>query len=61
MPKKKPVQRGTNVSFRAPDDLAGMLDAEVDRVRAERKGAAVSRSSVMCEILYRALAKLETT
>lgn len=43
------------VNFRAPPELAAALDAELARLRQERPGASMSRSSVAREILMRVL------
>lgn len=45
------------LALRIPADLLAAIDAEVERVRAERPGARVQRSDVVREALMRAFFK----
>lgn len=45
----------TQITFRSPADLTAAIDAEVERLRAERPGETIGRSDVVRSILYRAL------
>ena len=48
-------QRGTQIAFRADDNLLALIDAEAERMKAERPGLTVSRAEVVRDLVYRAL------
>jgi hypothetical protein len=50
-----PAPRGTQIAFRADDDLIALIDAEAERLKAERPGLTVSRAEVVRDLVYRAL------
>lgn len=47
-------QNDYQLALRIPSELLSAIDAEVDRVKAERPGARVQRSDVVREALMRA-------
>lgn len=55
MPKRIASEPAIQVAFRASPELVAAIDAEAERLRAERPGSTVNRSDVAREILTRAL------
>jgi hypothetical protein len=47
-------QNDYQLAIRIPSELLAAIDAEVERVKAERPGARVQRSDVVREVLMRA-------
>lgn len=53
--KKGATNAGAQIAFRADGALVSALDAEAERLRAERPGATIHRSDVVRELCWRAL------
>jgi hypothetical protein len=50
-----PAPRGTQIAFRADDNLLALIDAEAERMKAERPGLTISRAEVVRDLVYRVL------
>lgn len=48
------------IAVRLPNELLTRLDEEVDRLRAERPGLAITRSDAVREILFVHLSKVSS-
>jgi hypothetical protein len=57
MGRRRKTKEGTpiNLGFRVPPDLLHAVDAEAERMSAERKGLKVSRSQMVMMLLWEAL------
>ncbi|MCU1280725.1 MAG: hypothetical protein JWM53_4271 [bacterium] len=53
--RSKAASREVQLALRVPEELMDAIDAEVDRLRAERPGGRINRSDAVREILHQVL------
>jgi hypothetical protein len=54
-PTKQAPKNGTQIAFRADDDLLALIDRAVEQTRTERPGLTVTRAEVARDLIYQAL------
>lgn len=53
--KSKASEKEVQLALRVPESLMQAIDAEVERLRAERPGGRINRSDAVREILFQVL------